>query len=491
MSQKIFRHTPHRGADAIKILAGTKTNATIRDLEETIEDIEEKEGVVTVIDKDKINGNGWTVKDEEGSVYMCNCASNMYELPETEEYGGLYYPTDTVSVKFTVNPVLGTNTITEITSLGKNEEKIDLSKWKHGDKATKIIASPKSAISISDAIISFNYDNNNKVTADENEVGIDGKKTNITTNSLAINSNNITIRDTSLEDYMQQLAKEAINQANQQRGNGVDIWQQNNMGQINLNVRSVYIPANKQRIIKDLKDPSLYPEQTQRQPLLTGNNIDEIYIYPNGLVAVKSRDIPNKKDIFSTHNWIASPYSHKNLLIVTVVKTCECCPEDISGTQTYFNYCPHCKTWNTLYNNNNVISCNACHNTWCQACGHITGQVCTNKTNNLKKYNEFVISAIGMPCNYCKNEIPYGKTRQYANYCPKCHQWNYLRLENEYENGEERRYLHCDYCGESYCANCSISQGRSFINNFLNDNTIYDYNTFIENFRKIKHIRDE
>ena len=96
-----------------------------------------------------------------------------------------------------------------------------------------------------------------------------------------------------------------------------------------------------------------------------------------------------------------------------------------------------------------------------------------------------------MPCNYCKNEIPYGKTRQYANYCPKCHQWNYLRLENEYENGEERRYLHCDYCGESYCANCSISQGRSFIKNFLNDNTVYDYNTFIENFHKIKHIRDE
>ena len=276
MSQKIFRHTPHRGADAIKILAGTKTNATIRDLEETIEDIEEKEGVVTVIDKNKINGNGWTVKDKEGSIYMCNCASNMYELPETEEYGGLYYPTDTVSVKFTVNPVLGTNTITEITSLGKNEEKIDLSKWKHGDKATKIIASPKSAISISDAIISFNYDNNNKVTADKNEVGIDGKKTNITTNSLAINSNNITIRDTSLEDYMQQLAKEAINQANQQHGNGVDIWQQNNMGQINLNVQSVYIPTNTQRIIKDLKDPSLYPEQTQRQPLLTGSNIDEI-----------------------------------------------------------------------------------------------------------------------------------------------------------------------------------------------------------------------
>ena len=491
MSQKIFRHTPHRGADAIKILAGTKTNATIRDLEETIEDIEEKEGVVTSIDKDKINGEGWTVKDEDGNVYTCNCASNMYELPETEEYGGMYYPTDKVSVKFTINPVLGTSTITEITSLGKDEKTLDLSKWKHGDKATKIIASPKSAISISEAIISFNYNNNNKVTANETEVKTDGKKTNINTETLEINSDQIKIKDTSLDDYLAKIAQEAANETNQQYNNGLNVLQQNNVGQINLNMKSVYIPSNQQRIIKDLKDPSLYPDQTQRQPLLTGSNIDEIYIYPNGLVTVKSRDVPNAKDIFSTHNWIASSYSYKNLLVVTVVKTCECCPEDISGKQTYFNYCPHCKTWNTLYNNNNLISCTACHNTWCQACGHETNQPCTNRANNLKKYSEFVISSVGLPCNYCKNEIPYGKNRQYANYCPKCHQWGYLTLETEYQNGEERRFLHCDYCNESYCANCSISQGRSFITNFLNDNTIYDYNTFIENFRKIKHIRDE
>ena len=85
---------------------------------------------------------------------------------------------------------------------------------KHGDKATTIIASPKSAISISDAIISFNYNNDNSVTADENEIGIDGKKTNINTETLAINSNNITIKDTSLDDYLQQLAQESNNQLN-------------------------------------------------------------------------------------------------------------------------------------------------------------------------------------------------------------------------------------------------------------------------------------
>ena len=68
MSQKIFRHTPHRGADAIKILAGTKTNATIRDLEETIEDIEEKEGVVTVIDKEQRMEYYYTVENNNNNI---------------------------------------------------------------------------------------------------------------------------------------------------------------------------------------------------------------------------------------------------------------------------------------------------------------------------------------------------------------------------------------------------------------------------------------
>lgn len=490
MSQKIFRHTPYRGADAIKILAGTKTNATIRDIEETIEDIEEKEGTVISIDKDKINGNGWTVKDDEGTEYQCNCASNMYQLPETEEYGGMYYPKEPVTVKFTLNPVLRTATITEITSLGKDEQSLDLSKWKHGDKATKIIASPKSAISISDGIISFNYDNNNKINIDEEEAGIDGKKTSIRTNALEIKSQDISIQDMPLVDYVEKYAQEATNQMNAQLKESTSAWQVDNIAQLNLDVKSINIPADQQRIIKDLKDPSMYPQEKQRHVLLVGDNIDELYIYPNGLVTVKSRGAPRTdKDLFNTYNWIASPYSYKNLIVVTVSKTCVCCTEDISGTQTYFNYCPHCKTWNTLYHSGNTIACNACHNNWCQACGHMIGTDCSNRQYNLKRYNDFVISVESIPCDYCKNEMPQGKKRQYANYCPKCHGWNYLDISDEYINGENRRFLHCSNCGESYCANCSISQGKSFIKSFLNDN--YGYNAFVSNFRKIKHIKDE
>ena len=494
MGKKIFRHTPHRAADAMKIIVGNKTNATIRDVEETIEDILEKEGTVLSIDKDKINGNGWTVQDSDGETYLCNCASNMYQLPETQEYGGVYYPTEQVSVKFTINPMLKTNTITEITSLGEGEQSLDLSKWKHGDKATTVIAKPKSAISISNAIISFNYDNKNEVTANENEIKTEGKKTNINTESLDINSENINIKDKTLDQYIQDQIKNE--ELNQQKDANINVLQQNNLGQLNLNIRAMFIPGkNKnQRIIKDLKDPALYPSETQKHPLLTGNNIDELYIYPNGLVTVQGREQADRinESVFSTHNWITTPYTYKNLLKVSVLRMCDCCPEDVSSTQTYFNYCPSCKTWNTLYNNNDFITCNTCHQKWCQGCGHLQDRPCTEREFNLKQYNEGKISAIGLPCDYCKNDIPYGKNREYANYCPKCHQWGYLTLETEYNiNGEEQRFLHCDYCNESYCVNCSISQGRSFIKTFLGDNVNYDYIKFTEQYFKIKHIRDD
>ena len=93
MAKKIFHHSPHRAVDSMKILVGNKTNATIRDFEETEEDVEEITGVVVSIDKDKITGNGWEVKDDEGNTYYCNIAFSLYELPETREYGGMYYPT--------------------------------------------------------------------------------------------------------------------------------------------------------------------------------------------------------------------------------------------------------------------------------------------------------------------------------------------------------------------------------------------------------------
>lgn len=495
MSKKVFRHTPHRAADAMKIIVGNKTNATIRDVEETLEDIEEKEGVVKSIDKDKINGDGWVVQDSDGETYNCSCASNMYELPETEEYGGVYYPKEQVSVKFTINPMLKTNTITEITSLGEDETSLDLSKWKHGDKATTVIAKPMSAISISNAVISFNYDNKNEVTADKDEVKTEGKKTNINTNLLEINSDEVNIKNQSLQDYIKEQAKDT--DLNQQKDKNTNVLQQGNLGQINLNIKSIYIPGQlqQQSIVKDLKDPSLFPSEKQKQPLLTGNNIDELYIYPNGLVTVQSRSKWGYDDsILSTHQWITTSNAYKNLLQVSIVKTCECCPEHLDGKQLYFNYCPRCQTWNTLYNNNNVIACNACSTTWCQACGHPYGVACTDKTLQLKKYNEWFISATGMPCEYCANEIPYGKVREYANYCPKCHNWGYLTLETQYNSkGEEQRFLHCTHpsCGESYCANCSISQSKSFIKNFFADNTLYSYDYFVKNYFKITHIRDD
>ena len=494
MSQKVFRHTPHRAADAMKIIVGNKTNATIRDVEETLEDILEKEGTVTSIDKDKINGEGWHVTDSDGEKYLCTCASDMYQLPETEEHGGVYYPKDQVSVKFTVNPMLKTNTITEITSLGKDEKKLDLSKWKHGDEATTIIAKPMSAISISNAIISFNYNNANEVTADEKEIKTEGKKTNINTFTLDINSEDINIQDQPLDEYIRRQAQNT--DLNQQKDDGMNVLQQDNLGQLNLNIQTTYIPGQKQkaqRVIKDLKDPSLYPEETQRQPLLTGSNIDELYIYPNGLVTIQRRAEWEKQDesIFSTHQWITTNNTYKNLLKVSVVRICDCCAENIDGIQTYFNYCPRCRTWNTLYNKGNVIACTGgCNLTWCQGCGHPYNVNCTDKSLDLKKYDSWHISAIGMSCDYCKNEIPHGKTRIYADYCPKCHKWGYLTLETEYNSdGEEQRFLHCDSCNESYCVNCAISQGKSFIKSFLNDNIAYDY--FTENFAKIRHIRDD
>lgn len=490
-SKKTFRYTPHRGADAIKILAGTKTNATIRDVEETLEDIEEKEGTVTSIDKDKINGEGWTVKDGDGETYVCTCASNLYQLPETEEYGGMYYPTSNVSVKFVVNPVLRTNTITEILSLDEEEEQsLDLSKWKHGDKATTIIAKPKSAISVSNAIISFNYDNKNEVTADEDEVKTNGKKTNINTDTLDINSKNINIQGNSLDDYINGMIDTDINT---QRGKNINVTQQGNLAQMNLNfITSVYIPAKKQRIIKDLKDPALFPTMKQKHPLLTGENVDELYIYPNGLVTVQTYgDLYRETSFLSTHNWITTPNIYKNLLKVTVIQLCDCCHTNIDGQQTYFNYCPYCKTWNTLYDNQGVIKCNACEHTWCEGCGHSHTEECSMNENDLKEYNNtWKISAIGIPCNYCKNDISYGKMREYANYCPKCHNWGYMILQTEYEDDEERRFLHCTSCGENYCVNCATSQGNSFITSFFGDQYYY-YDDFIKKYFKMTHIRDD
>ena len=116
MTRSSFRPTVARTQNALKIINGTKTNATIRDLEEEEGELEEKEGTVISIKRDLINGAGWTVRDNEGNTYICSCASSMYEIPETTERGGILYPKESIRVTFTVNPVLKINTIKEIIS---------------------------------------------------------------------------------------------------------------------------------------------------------------------------------------------------------------------------------------------------------------------------------------------------------------------------------------------------------------------------------------
>ena len=69
MAKKAFRPTIARTQNSMKVINSTKTNATIRDLDEEEGELEEKEGVVVSIKRDLINGTGWTVKDAEGNLY--------------------------------------------------------------------------------------------------------------------------------------------------------------------------------------------------------------------------------------------------------------------------------------------------------------------------------------------------------------------------------------------------------------------------------------
>lgn len=511
MSDKVFRHTPHRAADALKIIVGNKTNATIRDLEETEEDIEELEGVIVSIDKDKMTGDGWKVKTKDGT-FDCSCASNMYDLPETEEFGGMYYPKETVKVKMTKNPVLRTNVITEITSLGKNESKIDLSKWKHGDKATTVIAKPKSAISVSDAMISFDYDNKNKVLTDEDGVTTKGLKTKIETDKFDVDTSNlnikatnnfnlegnITINNQSIKDFINDINKEIDLdkykiEETKTNEHGIDIQKSNNLGQLDLNLQDFQLNSDSsdgiEQVITDLKNPLFFPRKTQVRPLSNGQP-GELYIHPNGLVTIRTKSTVS--NILDGMTWIASEYINKNVLTVTIKQMCDCCDTREGGTVTYFNYCPNCQKWNLLYDDDNIIKCDGCTYTWCQGCGHVKNADCSNTTFDLKKYEtRWTISAIGTNCDYCKDAIDEGKTREYANYCPKCKNWGYLTLETETYNNTERHFFRCTHpsCGEKFCVNCGISQGVGFIKNFLDDNIVYE--KFIEKFQKITHIRDD
>ena len=197
---------------ASQMINTTRTNATLRDLDEEEGELEEKEGTVVSIKRDLINGVGWTVKDKEGQTYLCSCAASMYELPETKERGGALYPTETIKVKFQINPILRMNTITEITSLGSETNTLDISKWKHGDESTTVIAKPKSAISMSNGFITMNYDNSNQVIADNKGISTQGKNTNINTQSFNVNATDINIQDKPFFDIIDEQALNVSNE---------------------------------------------------------------------------------------------------------------------------------------------------------------------------------------------------------------------------------------------------------------------------------------
>ena len=64
MTRSGFRPSLARTQNAMKNISGTRTNATIRNIEEEEGELEEKEGTVVSIKRDLINGAGWTVKDK-------------------------------------------------------------------------------------------------------------------------------------------------------------------------------------------------------------------------------------------------------------------------------------------------------------------------------------------------------------------------------------------------------------------------------------------
>lgn len=496
MSFRAFRPTNARVQNASKIINGTRTNATIRDLEEEEGELEEKEGTVVSIKRDLINGAGWTVKDTEGNEYICSCASSMYELPETIERGGILYPAETITVTFTVNPVLHINTIKEITSLGEETDKIDISKWQHGDAATTVIAKPRSALSISDGFITMNYDNNNQVIADENAVTTEGEKTNINTNELNINSPNVKVQGQSL---MEMIAKEATEISNEYSTYNIDntdgifikISKSNNIMQSDIYTENFqgYQEDNdgkKSTVIGEIKDQKLIPMYVQSQQLITdGNCVDMVTIDDNGIIYIHpfQRECDSIKNITSVNNWITPQTALRNYIKVIVKETCNYCDEGNNTKAEYINYCPSCKNFNALIDTPTSIKCNFCNSQYCQNCGTNLSK----PSEKLKTYKDNYISAIGTTCQFCKEQLSPNTNKQYVNYCPDCEQWGWLRQSEMEQNNEIINILECGYCNSKFCNTCGIDQDRFGLKKEEMPNTYTKYSNAL---RKLKYIRD-
>lgn len=496
-NKKAFRPTPARFQNSFKILSGTKTNATIRDLEEDEEELEEKTGVVVSIARDRINGSGWTVKDEEGNLYNCSCASSMYELPSTTERGGILYPEGTVTVKFTVNPVLRINTITEITSLGEDEKSLDISKWQHGDNATTVIAKPKSAISISDARISFSYDNVNEVTTDENAIALKGEETKIESKKTTINSEEIEMQGIDINTFVTGISQNNniynarltsyTGGVTPQDASSVYLMQERNIVSATIDGQDIMLDE-KERVMADIKDQTKHPLRNQRFILPTSEGMDVLTCYANGYITFRASGPPGVRTILSTHNWLAPQFDKRFTITATASQNCSCCPEVING-QTFIDYCPVCSRWHVLSQIQNNIICNTCGATFCASCGHYNSLACFDKEFDLKLYNKHYIAIVGNYCKHCNQRMEENHTKEYVNYCPFCKKWNFLSSATMDFNHKIINTLYCNYCHNHFCANCGTIQNDYEIKSF-SDNIIY-YDDYIEQNQKLFFIKEQ
>ena len=482
---KGFRPTLAQTINSMQKLNNIKTNATIRDLEEDEGELEEKEGVVVSIKRDLINGAGWTVKDSEGQIYVCSCATSMYDLPQTTERGGILYPSESIKVIFTVNPVLRVNTIKEIKTT-KNNKKLDISKWQHNNEATTIIAKPKSALSISDGFITMNYDNNNKVVASPNGVSTEGDTTNINTNEFVINSENIKIQGDNLQDIINNEALDVSNEYDT-----FDIPSLNNLNvfiEKSNNMTQIYVDGtfNQATVIGEIKDQKAIPVRVQNQQLLTdGNCIDIITIDTDGVISIApslNNPCTKERKILSTNNFITPQIQSRNYIKTIVKKMCDFCNDGNNATMEYINYCPSCQEWNTLVDTGTSIKC-SCGTQYCQNCGkEIFGLPL-----ELKKYSENYISVYGTTCQYCQAQLQAGTTKQYVNYCPNCKSWGELYQTELYENENTINILKCSECESEYCGTCGIDQNK---HGLTLERFPVEYYEYKNAFRKLKYIKD-
>lgn len=488
MNSHTFRPSVARVQNAQKIFTSTKTNATIRDLEEEEGELEEKEGTVVSIKRDLINGAGWTVQDTEGETYICSCATSMYEIPETIERGGILYPKETVEVVFTVNPVLRINTIKEIKSLGDETDKINIDEWRHEDEATTVIAKPKSAVSISNGLIKLNYNNDNQLIASKDGIQTQGEKTVIDTEKLSINSSDIQINNNTLDDIINDNALKISNDfatylLESPTNSSITLERTNNITQVDVysNQFSGY------GVIGHIKDQKSIPIRIQSQELLTdGNCVDIITIDTDGVIYISTfeNECPDEqKKIQSLTQWITPQVEARNYLKVTIHKTCDYCDEWDNIEAEYINYCPTCQEWNCLVGTStSIIKCTKCNTQYCENCGTNIN----NHTIKLKKYKDNHIIGYGTTCEQCNTQLEKGTIKYYVDYCPNCKKWHVLSQQEYAQNQKMINVFMCSSCNSIFCCTCGIDQNNYGL-------TITDapmqYEKYKNALRKLKYIK--